>query len=632
MGFACQFSARIATLCRMIKPTKPSTLFILLAVALILLFGLFVRLWHIDRESFWADEGWSMVLSKGPTLSDVAVTMVGDQHPPLYFMLLRLWMNLFDNSEILTRLLSTFWSLFGIAVVYRLGADWFSPGAGLAAALLLALTDNDIMLAREVRHYTQMAALTALSSLFYLRYVRRPSRASGIGWVLVSVALLYTHYLGVLALAAQFAHTLLCARPTRRLIDVLARFAAIGAAWLPWALVFIEQSSWRYTRPIIFQSGLPNTPETFSLVRNDLIGSHFGLTGGLLLLGLLYVAYRDGVPRFRLRPLLPTLYLALWLIVPIAAIVIINTRFEILTTRNFLIVTPVIAVLIGHGLTNLDRTARTLALCVLIVVSLITVDAYHIKPPWREVAQDILRYRQGDEPVLMDVWVDDFALRYHIGRDLNADPATLPLVSLPEWRERYGADFFAYLLEYLRGKPALWLAYWGKNEDKLLDWLPEQGFIRTATQIETHLGNQIFVYRYDRPPDTTVAQFGAVIALRSWAIHEPHARALRVNLLFEAVQPSLVDYSVSVFLLDASGTLVAQHDGPPFGGRSPTTGWQPGGLYFDSHQIDIPTSVPHDEYTLGVKIYWYADPQPVSVNGRSYLRLTTVQVGSETLD
>lgn len=70
----------------------------LLIFALIAIFALFARLWHIQRESFWADEGWTMLLAKGPTLAEVAQTMAEDQHPPLYFMLLRLWMDVFGDS------------------------------------------------------------------------------------------------------------------------------------------------------------------------------------------------------------------------------------------------------------------------------------------------------------------------------------------------------------------------------------------------------------------------------------------------------------------------------------------------------------------------------------------------------
>ncbi len=327
-------------------------------MALLLIGAMLLRLWNINTELFWADEGWTMVLSHGPSLSDVVQTMASDQHPPLYFALFHYWTLLTGNSEFTSRLLSAFWSLWGIALIYRLGADVFSRQAGLLGALLLALADNDIMMAQETRHYTQLATLAVLSTLFYLRYLRKPSRVNGIGWLLASIALMYTHYLGAFILLAQALHILLTVRPTRRWPDLLFRWALIGVAWLPWAFVFINQSLVRYTRPILFRSALSNSPETFVTIRQNLFGSHFGLMFGLLLLGLVYIRYRMGFPTLRLRPIRPTFYLALWFALPILIMVAINTRYEIITPRNFLLITPVIALLIGHGLTNLDRSAR----------------------------------------------------------------------------------------------------------------------------------------------------------------------------------------------------------------------------------------------------------------------------------
>lgn len=435
-----------------------------LGIASILLFALLVRLWDIQRESLWADEGWTMVLAAGPTPADVVQTMAQDQHPPLYFILIRLWMDAVGNTAFSARLLSTFWSLITIAAIARLAKDWFSGGAALAAALLLALTDNDIMLSREIRHYTQMAAFAALSVLFYLRYLRNPNRTAGIGWFLSAVGLLYTHYLGALVIAVQGIHALLCARPMHRLADVIIRFALIGLAWLPQFLVFLQQSSVRYLNPKIFQSTLPNTPETFVLVRTDVIGTHFGLTLGLLLLGLVYLRYRFGQPRLTIRPILPTLMLGLWAFLPFAILFLVNERFPILTTRNFLLVTPAVVLLMAHGLFNLDRTARTLTLIVLVFVNLTTLDAYHLKPPYRPMAEQIAVWRAPTEPLLMDIWVDDFALRYHVGQTMNADPRDLPLISLPEWRDTYRERFFDALREYLnQNVPSFWLAYWGKT-------------------------------------------------------------------------------------------------------------------------------------------------------------------------
>lgn len=593
----------------------------------VLLAAFLIRLWHLNLESFWADEGWTMLLSSGPRLTDVVVTMANDQHPPLYFALVHGWVRVAGDSEYAVRLLSAFASLIGVALVYRLSADLFGREAGLLAALVLALTDNDIMLAREARHYAQMALFAVACTLFYFRFVRSLSRSprgrrvnwNGVGWVLSAAALLYTHYLGGFVLIVQAIHAVLFVRPPRRLLHTLIYWALACATWLPWAYVFVGQSMVRYQRPIIFQSALPNTSETFSLVRGDLIGYQWGLTGGLLLLGLLYLSYQAGRASVRLRPLLPTVYLALWVALPVIAIVAINARFPILTTRNFLIVTPAIAILIGHGLTNLDHTARRLATATLVVVSLLTVDAYHLKPPIRHLSQDIVRYRQGDEPVLMDIWVDDFALRYHLGRDLGQAPTQLPLVSLPGWREQYGEGFFATLLTYLSDKPSFWLAYWGQNQDGLLDFFPMHGFTRTATQLELHRDERLYIYRYDRAPAEALATFGDAFALLRT---EPHLVGgdLRVNLLWRALRVPGIDYSVSVFVLDAGGVPVAQHDSSPLDGRNPTSAWAVGSVQFDSHRLTLPPTFPATlaeaeaaGYTIGVKVYWYADPQPLPV-------------------
>jgi 4-amino-4-deoxy-L-arabinose transferase-like glycosyltransferase len=589
---------------------------LLLALAVILAAALLIRLWDINRESFWADEGWTMILAHGPELGGVVRTMADDQHPPLYFALLHYWMAAFGESETMIRLLSAFWSLVGVAVVYRLGADLFSPGAGLAAALLLALMDNDIMLAREARHYAQMATLVSFSALFYLRYLRRQSMMNGIGWLLASVALMYTHYLGALALAVQGMHALIYARPARRLIDVLFRLALVGVAWLPWALVFVGQSLVRYTRPILYQSTMPNTPETFAIVRGDLVGSHYGLTVGLLLLGLLYVTYRSGVPAVAWRPSRPTAYLALWVGLPIAAIVLLNERFPILTTRNFLIVTPAITLLIGHGLMNLDRAARTFLLAVLVVVGLFSVDAYHLKPPYRDIAQELVSLRAADEPILLDVWTDSFALRYHLGRAAGSDPDTLPLILLPEWREQYGELFYAHLLESLQGGSAFWLAYWGPEENVLFDFFGTHGFVRSATLTAYHLDNAIYVYRYDRSEGAPIAQFGYLFGLR-WAHVIRTGDAVRVNLLWEALAQTSYDYSISAFVLAADGQLIGQHDGPPLDGRALTSGWRTGDLRFDSHTIPLVGPLSPGTLTVGVRVYWYADPTPLPVRGGS---------------
>ncbi|MEP7289486.1 MAG: glycosyltransferase family 39 protein [Chloroflexota bacterium] len=605
----------------------------LLLLVLILGLAFLIRVWNLNKESFWADEGWTMLLVKGPGLSGVVQTMASDQHPPLYFVLMHYWIALTGNSEFTTRFLSLMWSVVGVALIYRLAADSFSPGTGAIAALLLALADNDTFLAQDARHYTQMAALATASTLFYLRYFRKPTRINGIAWLLASIALMYTHYLGGFILIIQLVHMVIFARPLRRLGDLLLRWGAICLAWLPWGFVFVNQSLVRYTRPILFQSTWENTPAALGIVRNDLTGSQYAVTISLLLLGLIYVTYKGGIPKLSWRPAWPTVYMALWLAVPIVVIIAINPYYPILTTRNFLLVTPVIALLIGHGFMNLDRLARTVVLTSFVIVSLLTVDAYFIKPPWRQVALDILQYRTATEPVLMNVWTDDFALRYHIGRDLHADPATLPLLSIPEWEDTYRNNFYPALLQYLNGKNAFWIAYWNKS-DELRHWFEQQGFVQTSQQVETHLDvNKIFIYRFDRlKADAPVLatfgdRFGLLGATAEQQKSDSGAPELRVDLLWKPLQKADVDYSFSVFLLDPSGRSVINHDSSPLDGRAPTSTWQLGEVRFDSATLTLPANLPAGTYSLAVKIYYYVDqkPLPVTANGAARSEYFVVQ-------
>jgi len=271
---------------------------------------------------------------------------------------------------------------------------------------------------------------------------------------------------------------------------------------------------------------------------------------------------------------------------------------------------------------NLERTARLFLMVVFVTTSLFTVDAYRLKPPWREVATDVLTLREDDESILMDVWVDDMALRYHIGRALNADPAALPLVSMWEWREQYGADYFAYLLAYLQDKPAFWLAYKGQNLDKLLDFFPQHGYSRVFTKTEYIRDDPIYVYRYERNSGETVAAFGEMFLLQRVGISHLPTGETRVNLLWGTQKPPALDYSISVFILDAAGALVDQDDAPPLSGS--TSAWTPGGLYFDSHTLR--KTLPAGTYAVGVKVYFYADPAPLSVNGGEYITVGTVTI------
>ena len=589
----------------------------LLALLVVLLLGWALRVHALETRSLWADEGWTLVLTQGPSLADVTRTLAADQHPPLYFAVFRVWRSLTGESEFALRFFSVLISIIGVAAIYQFGRSLFHPLAGLLAALLLALADNHIDLAQEARHYSLLATLATVSSVFYVRWWRAPSRAGRIGYVLATLAMLYTHYLGAFVLLVQGVHFVLFARGRRRWLEGAFLFGAIGLGFLPWLPVVIDQNRVRWDDPLYYRNSLPNSPETYRAVRTSLLGSHYGLMLGLLALGLTYITYRweqgREIIRVRLRPLWAVAYPALWIALVVGLTVIINARRQFLTERNFIVIAPAVWVLVGHGLANLPRVGRWLLVAVIVIVGLTTVDARRHYPDWRAVTHNVTAYHLDNEPVLMDVWVGDFPVRYYVERQMGA---STPAVSLREWRARYGVEFPLRLRDYLRPLDAFWLVYWGDAPmEEYGPLIAQAGFEQTAALTVDHLGTPLYSYRYDRVPTTPLAEFGDLFALHAASAPEQAAsgESVTVALWWRAVAPVPLDYSVSVTVTDAEGRIVAQHDGSPLDGRTPTSRWLPGAPRFDLHRVSLPETLSPGEYRLGVRVYWYGDQQLLPV-------------------
>ena len=571
----------------------------LAALLLVLLLATATHFHGIETRSLWADEGWTLLLSSGPGLDDIVQTMAYDQHPPLYFAAIHQWIDLVGDSEFGLRAYSAFFGILSVAAIFQLGRITFGIRAGIYAALLLAVWDFAIDIGQDARQYSQLFFLVILSCAYYFRYVKNPTRGNGLGWLLTSILLLYTQYTGGVVLVFQAMHWLIFARSRT---DMIFRFAAMGLAFAPWIPVFIRQNQVRWDFPIFYQSGLPNNSATFILMRDALLSKQFGLVIGLLLLGLVAVRYTPGF-KIRWRPSAVTVFLAAWAVIYVGLFIWLNESREILRLRIFIVVVPPILLLAAHGLTNLQALPQFFLMAVLLGVNLTTIDARQNKPPWREVTQNVTVYHQAGEPVLMDIWVGDFPTRYYIQKQMGA-----PWLSLRELRDSAREMFLPELVNFVDDETAFWLVRWNDDPADYDGLLAQLGFVRTASPYIDHEGNKLYSHRYDRLAAEEIALFGESIHLLDGAVSDFSSETLEIILWWRTDEPLPLDYSVSVFLIDENGAIIAQRDGPPRDGLAPTSKWTPGEVVFDPHVLNLPAELPAGEYQVGVRIYWYADP------------------------
>ncbi len=79
--------------------------------------------------------------------------------------------------------------------------------------------------------------------------------------------------------------------------------------------------------------------------------------------------------------------------------------------------------------------------------------------------------------------------------------------------------------------------------------------------------------------------------------------ALPISLLWSSDAPLSERYTVAVYLRDAGGAPIAQHDGYPAGGFAPTDTWDVNIPVWDHRAISLPDDLPPGNYQLWVKIY-----------------------------
>src|SRR3989338_11107154 len=74
-------------------------------LGVIVLLGVALRSYHLGARGLWFDEAFSWRLIQFP-LPELPTRAAADVHPPLYYILLKLWASIFDTSLLSLRLFS----------------------------------------------------------------------------------------------------------------------------------------------------------------------------------------------------------------------------------------------------------------------------------------------------------------------------------------------------------------------------------------------------------------------------------------------------------------------------------------------------------------------------------------------
>jgi mannosyltransferase len=223
-------------------------------LVIILIFGGYVRYWFSEGVPMWHDEAFSAHLSYLPWMELLKQSAL-DVHPPLYYLVLKLWQIPFGTSVDALRSLSVIFGVGSIWAGYLVAKIAFhhTPLA-LSAALLLAVNPFQVAYAGEARMYT-MGVFLALMGLYFLLRVLGSARhhesilsntLSYFGLVFFMSAAIYTHYYLLFTVTLFLLAGLVFKISHLRFrlhvyLPYLTGATLVGLSYVPWIPSFLYQ-------------------------------------------------------------------------------------------------------------------------------------------------------------------------------------------------------------------------------------------------------------------------------------------------------------------------------------------------------------------------------------------------------
>ena len=225
---------------------RPSGRRVLVAAAVVALVAVAAALrLRALSAPYWIDEGISVGISSHP-LGAIPGVLRQDGSPPLYYLLLHVWMALFGSAPSATHALSA-----GLAIACVPAAWWavapFGTWAGLVAGGLMALDPFVGLYADETRMYSLLLLIGLLVCGAFLRAFVLRRRAHLASFAILLALALYAHPWGAFLVGAAGVAwlALLVVGPSRRTLARDGALAFGGAALLfaPWVPTLLYQAA-----------------------------------------------------------------------------------------------------------------------------------------------------------------------------------------------------------------------------------------------------------------------------------------------------------------------------------------------------------------------------------------------------
>jgi mannosyltransferase len=199
--------------------------------------------WRSLWTSYWGDEAIAIGIASHP-LGSLPHYLVNDGSPPLYYVMLHYWLQLFGRSGLATHALSMIAALLAVPAAWWSGDRLFGRRAARGAAALVATCAYLDYYSTETRMYSWLVLAAVLAVTCFVLAYRGAGQRYWLAAGVLMVAVLYLQYYGLYLFAATLVAgsvTALWARSWPHLRATALYGLTCAGAFAPWVPQFLYQ-------------------------------------------------------------------------------------------------------------------------------------------------------------------------------------------------------------------------------------------------------------------------------------------------------------------------------------------------------------------------------------------------------
>jgi mannosyltransferase len=230
-------------------------------LTLVFIFCLSLRLAFITQKNLWFDELYSWRIIQG-SFKDILFSTASDIHPPLFYIILKIWVYAFGDSVFSMRLLTALFTSSAVFFIYPVSRRILSVSNSFLVLILYSLSPLNLFFSQEVRMSSLNVLLNTASVYYLIRLIESNLKikrffTNGYTYlfILFSALAIYTHYFSFLMLFAEALYLLFIFRKNLKyLIHYLIVYASIAIIYIVWIPIMLVQVSkgqpWRNVQNI----------------------------------------------------------------------------------------------------------------------------------------------------------------------------------------------------------------------------------------------------------------------------------------------------------------------------------------------------------------------------------------------